>query len=189
MKQWRERATCTIYMVLAAIVVADVFLLAYAIVARHSANMSQLYFRNPLQARASAPFDGYSAAGAKITFDSAPTRGWAVRYASQACPHCRADEQQWNELKSQLLEKGYRIYVIPPSAQDAYPNDASSISGATQLPYVNVEWIKQYRLTGTPTTLLFSGSGKMFWSHLGEISKSDRVSALIAVTWNNIGGR
>jgi hypothetical protein len=186
MRDWREQAKHAAYLVLSMIVVADVALFAGAIVARHATNMSPLYFSSSSYALVSAPVDGYSAASTKIAVGFAPTRGWAVRYASQTCEYCRADEPQWSRLKSRLLENGYRIYVIPPNAQGAYPEGASAIFGTTQIPYVSVGWIKQYRLVGTPTTLLFNGSGKMIWAHLGEISRFDQESASVALEWNKI---
>jgi thioredoxin-related protein len=83
-------------------------------------------------------------------------------------------------LKSQLVKKGYRIYRIPPTWDESYSNSAPEVASETQISYVDVSWMKWYRLTSTPTTLLFDGHGKLIWSHIGTMDKDDQKSAMQA---------
>ena len=184
MKAWGERIKFGLYIAVGVMSVVNVSLYLYLTILRHSVEASQLFLCDPTHEKPEAPNDGYSATGERVVFPSGSVRGVAIRYAWPGCPYCRADEQRWNTLKSQLVAKGYRIYVIPPAADDAYPIGSPEIADSTQITYVNVGWIKKYRLSATPTTLLLNCRTKIIWTHAGAMTEADQKSALQAVDWN-----
>jgi hypothetical protein len=162
------------------LVVADVALFSYVAVARGSSRLSASLFRDPPDAGSGFPPSGYSAAGNKVAPPAASENGWAIRYASPHCEHCRADEARWSGLKTQLIKKGYHIYEIPPTSADSYPANAPELAGETQISFVDVGWMKRYRPMSTPTILLFNGHGRVIWTHVGEMNQDDDKSALQA---------
>jgi hypothetical protein len=173
-----------IYALLTVIAATDVVLFAYVNVARYSGMVSEAFFRDPSDMRANVPPSGYSAAGEKAPLPSLSESGWAVRYATPQCGYCRSDEAQWSMLKSKLIKKGYRIYEVPPDSVASYFDSAPELANETQISYVEVGWMKRYRFTATPTTLLFDGRGKLIWSHMGIMNKDDQKSALRAWFFN-----
>ena len=182
-----KRSVRLIYPLLAMLTVADAALFVYVTVTRHSLALSPAVFlRNPADSLPSAPPRGYSAQGIEAASPSPAGQGWAVRYTTPACPASHADEKQWGSLKAQLLSRGYRIYTIPPNTD--LPAHARPSTDETQLMFVDVGWMRRYRLPGTPTLLLFNGRGQLIWTHAGTISHDDAKSALSAVFWNNEKG-
>ena len=169
-----------IYILLIALAITDVGFLIYVTHLRRSVETSGMYLHNQDHSEPNMPPEGYSADGMVVNSSTGMTKGWIVRYASQACKVCATDRVQWRNLRSALLEKGYRVYVILPTAGDAYPNGSSDIENSTQILYPSIEWIKRYRLTATPTTLLFNSRGEMIWSHLGKISQEDQKAAVLS---------
>lgn len=180
-KEWFVRGT---YILLAIVAVTDVALFASVTAARYSIRVSKVFSRSSLAEGAGLSPGGYSASGNKVSVSTAREKGWAVRYASSKCEYCRADEARWSNLKLQLLNKGYRIVEIPPDLSESFSDGAPELTGETQIPFVDVDWMKRYRLTMTPTTLLFNGHGKVIWTQDGVMSEADQKSAAQAAFWN-----
>ena len=76
---------------------------------------------------------------------------------------------------------GYRVIVVVPTARDEYPNNTETPIGAQQESYINMEWIKQFRLTMTPTLLIFDPHQGLIWSHQGMLEPSDQTAAIRAI--------
>jgi hypothetical protein len=165
------------FVLLAIVTIADITLLAYVKAAIHSERKSGAVFRDNLGGSPTYPPGGYSAAGERISPSGPAGRGWVVRYASPSCEFCRADEAQWSILKSQLIAKGYQIYALSPSLHDAYSDRATELAGETQIPFVDVDWIKNARFRGTPITLLLDARGRVIWTHTGTLEIDDQKAA------------
>jgi hypothetical protein len=130
--------------------------------------------------------DGYTSKGARIGVATQAKSGWVVRYAAKGCEFCRADELRWGPLSARLQELGYKIVVVVPTSKDEYPNNTQTPVGAAQEVYVNMEWIKAFKLTKTPTLMIFNSDQRLMWSHQGELEQSDSASAIHAVeSWRD----
>jgi hypothetical protein len=141
-----------------------------------STSDSKYHFPN-LSSGGSSPV-GYDAEGMPARLDLHQHSGWAVRFASPHCHYSQQDEPTWRRLSSELNRRGVPIYIIVPTQTDAYPKDYTSTIGAVQLSYVDMEWLRRFRLTGTPTVLLFNREGGLVWSHRGLLHEKDASVAL-----------
>jgi len=103
---------------------------------------------------------------------------WAIRYASPKCHFSEEDEKRWSKLASQLRIKGYQIITLVPDGERSYSVGAQSLGPSLQEVYVDLGWLKHFRLSGTPTLLIFEGSHGLIWSHQGELSIFDPINAL-----------
>ena len=175
----------TLYSVLGLLTAFDCLLLVYMFfVSHHVGAVPSVYFREPDRPLPTVGLAGYTSTGVRLLPHARAGKGWAVRYGSSKCEFCRVDEAGWKNLKSQLVAKGYHIYDVFPDAQDIYAGVPIEQPSETQLSFVNVAWMKQYRLTGTPTTLLFDGHGSLIWAHAGVMSEDDQRLGLQAAEDN-----
>jgi hypothetical protein len=163
------------------VVVDGAMILRYrTAIAAHSAQDSALLYRSPGE-RGLIPFpDGYTAKGEKINIVLHSQAGWAVRYAAKGCLYCRNDKQ-WGVLSNELQRRGYQVIVVTSSAREAYPEGDLVPRGAAQEAFVRMEWIKRFRLVGTPTLLIFGPDQRLIWSHQGMLSADDQQSAVRAI--------
>jgi hypothetical protein len=53
--------------------------------------------------------------------------------------------------------------------------------GSPQAVFVPMSWIKKFRLTFTPTFVVFGPSGRLLWTHQGTLAPDDMEAALEAV--------
>jgi hypothetical protein len=134
------------------------------------------------------PPDGYTSKGMRVGIASGKQSGWVVRYSAKGCEFSRKDDLLWNKLESKIRDMGFQVIVTVPSAKDEYPNDSEALGGALQETYVNIAWIKQFRLRVTPTLLIFDFTGRLIWSHQGMLGPNDPKSALRAIK-SSRGGR
>lgn len=104
-------------------------------------------------------------------------RGWVVRFASSRCSYCKVDEARWTKLSKDLKERGYQTLVITPTVGDLYSSDHLTPADALQGPFVQIDWIRKFKLIGTPTLLIFGSDGKLIWSHAGTLGSFDEDSA------------
>jgi hypothetical protein len=123
------------------------------------------------------PPDGFTAKGVRVGIVPGRRAGWAVRYAANRCVYCRRDNTTWNRLAAELQRLGYQVIDVVPSAKDHYPNDAAP-RGAPQEAYVSVKWIRRFRLTVTPTLLIFGPDQRLIWSRQGMLYPADPKSAV-----------
>jgi len=107
--------------------------------------------------------------------------GWAIRYASVSCPYCRKDNVQWELLGTKLKAAGYQLVVMVPALKDAYLEGAVVPTGTLQEVFVELGWIRHFRLSATPTLLLFDRKAGLIWGHEGTLSADDVASAVRTV--------
>jgi hypothetical protein len=176
--------SATIVTLLAVVAIADVVIYGYVISLRQSVGDSRFFYRGISDTATNARPGGYNLSNVRLTVNSNAQTGWAVRYASRFCKFCQKDEPKWQSLKSHLASNSYLIFTIPVTAAESYPEHASALSGTSQISYVDVEWIKRYRLSATPTTLIFNRSGKIIWTHAGTMTDDDEKSAIHAIDVN-----
>jgi hypothetical protein len=124
--------------------------------------------------------EGYQGNGEKISIAMGTAPGVVIRYASNACPHCRNDEPRWLELAKQLRAKHCIVLTLPTASQDAYPSTSPALAGGNQLTYVDTSWVRPLKLRGTPTVIIFSRNRGPIWGHEGELNEDDVRSALQA---------
>lgn len=176
-----HQVTWGIFSVLALLILLDGILLLYVrTVANASQDPNLLYRYTEDHVPVSQP-DGYTARDVKIDAAASKKSGWAVRYAARECKFCQRDEALWNRLASELQRMGYVITVVVPSGRDAYPDDRLTPKGAQQEVYVNLAWIEHFRLTVTPTVLVFDSERGLIWAHQGMLDQADPESALRAI--------
>src|SRR5690348_13550984 len=119
---------------------------------------------------------GFSPTGTDPSLIS-PIHGWAVRYASRTCPYCSRDTQ-WKELAPLLEAHGYPIVVLLPQVGDAISDKDMVPSDASQIALVDMNWIKRFRLSVTPSLLIFSRDGRLIWSRQGMLLPDDPESVM-----------
>jgi len=146
----------------------------------HARQDPNAFLRLPIACQQCGPPASPNGAGDPVSVGFAS--GWAVRYVAKNCPFCRQDEPRWQMLKTQMEGLGYRVYIIPPMSSDA-PEESSSGTGPLekQLRLVPIDWIKHYRLTKTPTVLVFDPGGRLIWGHEGTLKSGDPDTALQAI--------
>lgn len=122
--------------------------------------------------------DGFTPEGLKISQDesSVPASGWVVRYASKGCVYCMLDFE-WEWLVPQLEQRNYRSIVLLPKEEDRFDEDRIVPRTAQQMAFVKMDWLKQFRFTGTPTVIIFDNKGHVLWSHYGILKEADYKSA------------
>jgi hypothetical protein len=129
---------------------------------------------------APAPY-GYTTAGEALDIIHPDGQtGWAIRYAAKGCEYCRSDFR-WGPLASQLENLNYQVVVLLPSAKDAFSEDTLVPQGALQEAYPSMDWIKRFRLTVTPTLLIFGPDRQLIWHRQGMLSPTDSQSVLRAI--------
>jgi hypothetical protein len=122
---------------------------------------------------------GFDRSGARVDIPPRVT-GLAIRYASSRCPYCRGDKE-WHDLAARLRKRGLFVILLLPAARDEFKREAVVPDGAPQEAYVSIGWIKRYRLTATPTLLLFDEGRRLIWHREGQLRIADTHAALQAV--------
>ncbi len=181
-----NRVKIVLYAILALLICVDIGLSGYIFLENHNRTvMLADYFRNGLEAKSTNQPVGYSSTGMRLNVVPGTGKGWVVRYASTKCEFCRADEAQWSALKSLVINAGYHIYYISPDGMNSYMDRPAEQPTETQISFVDIDWMKRYRLTGTPTTLLFNNCGNLIWAHTGTMSAVDQQDVSRALTEAN----
>jgi len=129
--------------------------------------------------------EGFTPAKTKVSWgESLPApSGWVVRYASSGCIYCMLDFE-WERLVSQLELHNYRTILILPKETDQFDEDRIIPENAQQMAYVRIDWVKQFRFTGTPTLVIFNNNGRVLWHNRGMLNEADYKSAKKAVLRN-----
>jgi hypothetical protein len=126
------------------------------------------------------PPNGFRRDGTRIDL-SVGRKGWAIRYAGEGCSFCVKDIQ-WDVLAQKLQDMGIELIVLLPSPQNELPKTHLVPEGIQQEAYVDMEWIKHFSLTITPTLLLFDNHQRLIWQRQGMLDSSDVSSAVKAVS-------
>ena len=122
---------------------------------------------------------GFAQGGAPLDFANSGS-GFAVRFASDKCPFSRGDEQ-WKALAPMLQVRGIPITALLPSAEQAFPTFSMVPFGAPQAAYISIDWMKRYRLSLTPTLLIFDADRRLVWHREGALTPVDVKAAVRAI--------
>lgn len=130
--------------------------------------------------------DGFAPEKTKITWDESQSTpsGWAVRYARNGCDFCTSD-LEWKRLAEQLERHNYRTIILLPTEAGKVDEDEMFSESAKQMAFIKMEWVKQFRFTGTPTTVIFDNDGRVLWRQFGKLSEADYKSAEKAILKHN----
>jgi hypothetical protein len=181
-----ERIKHLMYLSLTLLMAINGILYAYARmhIDKLARDTSYIYHPKDVTSPYSPPV-GFTFDGKKVDSTTAGAPGWLVRYASKDCKFCQKDEAVWVHMAAHFQRSGYKIIVIEPTAKEHYAKDAFALKNGQSEEYVNLEWIKQFTLSVTPTVLVFTSNKGLVWSHQGALRDVDPDSALRAVTSAN----
>lgn len=106
----------------------------------------------------------------------------AVRYEQKDCAFCRDDNRgKWGQLAPELQRLGCPTVIVLPSRHAAFLYGLVVPRGAPQEAFVKMDWIRHFRLSAVPTTLITGPRQHLVWYHEGELSTMDVRAALTAV--------
>jgi len=129
--------------------------------------------------------DGISPMKTNVAWDdsfSSPS-GWVVRYASRGCIYCNLD-YEWENLIPIFERYHYRTILLLPKESDQFDENQIQSIYIKQMAYAKVDWIKQFRFTGTPTVIIFDNNGRVLWHRSGMLKETDYKSAEKAIVKN-----
>ena len=134
--------------------------------------------------------DGFTPEKEKITWDeSLPSpSGWVVRYASKGCAYC-AQDTEWDRLVPLLDRHNYRTLLFLPKESDQFDEDGMLSRDLRQMAFVKMDWIKQFRFTGTPTVVVFDKTGRVLWGRVGKLNEADYDSVERVIVRNAQSGK
>jgi len=150
------------------------------------AQSSESIYRLREEHSAISPPDGFTVTGAREIPKWLPPSGWAVRYASNNCGYCKQDEARWTRMATELRRLNFQIVTVVPESRDAYPANAEALKQTDQIVFVDIGWLKNFRLDKTPTLLIFDPRHGLIWSHRGVLETEDQGSAMRTIKkWAN----
>jgi hypothetical protein len=179
MARWIERVVPTV-LVLVILVDGALTLRAVQLQGSVRAVVTDALRRSGAEDGRSIPLDGFDASGRWLDARWMSPSGWAVRYAGRSCPYC-AQDAGWARLAAELQRRDYPVTILLPRAAERFPADLVLPNDAPQVAFAPMEWLKQFRLTMTPSLLLFSGRGDLIWHRQGVLGPWDVQSALQAI--------
>lgn len=163
----------------AAIVMNAVLIVRTRYLAAHPPAQVSLY-RAGLAVTPSLPSATFGSNGQRLEdIRSRAEHGWAVRYVSKDCGYCETDVHG-KRLISELEELGMPVAILVPRAGEEVA-DGMFAAASPQMTFVPVGWIKQLRLTVTPTLMIFDGKGALVWHHQGTLQPDDVTEAMSLV--------
>ena len=129
--------------------------------------------------------DGFTPEKTKVLQDesSSALSGWVVRYASRGCIFCNLD-YEWERLVPVLERNNYRTILLLPNETDQFAESRVLPESAEQMAYVKMDWIKQFRFTGTPTLVIFNNKGRVLWHRTGMLQDVDYESIVKTIENN-----
>jgi len=157
-------------------IVLDVVLLVRVSAANRRVQSIDTVLRSAAKNEVIPKPEGFARDGTRLNISDSG-KGWAIRYAEVGCKYCASDAQ-WKLLASKLQEAGFEIIVLLPSPKGEYPQDGLVPKGIQQAAFMNVEWIKHFRLSVTPTILLFDNRQRLLWQRQGVLDSQDVASAV-----------
>jgi len=122
--------------------------------------------------------DGFTPGKTKVSWNDSllASSGWVVRYASKGCIYCVQDTE-WERLVPQLERLNYRTILLLPREADQFDEDQIISQAVRQMAFVKMDWIKQFRFSGTPTIVVFDNNGRVLWHRTGMLQEADYESA------------
>jgi len=101
----------------------------------------------------------------------------AVRYEDASCGFCEQDDQHgWAALAASLQAARCTFRLVLAEPANGKMRHATP-AAVPQLTLVQMGWLAQFRLTVTPTTLLFDRDGQLLWAHEGALGSVNIASA------------
>jgi hypothetical protein len=85
-------------------------------------------------------------------------------------------------LAQELKDMGIEPIVLLPNPQDEFLKRHLVPEGIPQEAFVDVEWIKHFSLSITPTLLIFDNHQRLIWQRQGMLDSADTSSAVKAVS-------
>ncbi len=179
MWRWMEWIVAAL---LGVVIVSDAILILYA---RSLANNTHSLAVDPLCRpglgnEPGIPFEGYTASAERLKCLSRFQGIWAVRYTSKSCGYCALD-LEWDQLALQMESAGWPVIILVPKAAEEIAKEGVIPKGSPQAVYVSMEWTKRFRLTMTPSVLIFNSKGKLIWHRQGMLASPDVESAIQAI--------
>jgi hypothetical protein len=173
-----------LFLTFASLIVTDAALL----VVRHEAKKALLvqdprsFFKTGSVNRSLQVPSGFADNGTRLKQDaSLHSPGLVVRYASRNCHWCQQDQPFWNVLAQEALQKHYKVLIVTPNAGTEYPEDQVRPSHTEQITFVDVKWLADLRLRGTPTTLIAGPHNELLWGHEGALTAEDVNAATATI--------
>jgi len=177
MNRWFHRTVLTILAVLA-LVDAGLELRILSAQRAHRPIVSLL--RQQTTADSGSQLMAFDSRGVRLSGSRRPEAASVVRYASSRCHFCREDVY-WSKLALELERRSVPIIIVLPGSSAEFPPGDLMPSTAQQAAFVSVEWTRRFRLTFTPTLLVFDSHGQLVWWHEGTLAAADVTSVLSAV--------
>ena len=157
---------------------AILFFTLHAALARvGQAKFAESYNSTSRIVTSSPPPSGYDVGANLVTLHGGKNGNWAVRYTSDGCHFCDLDEASWRELENLLLSSNFEVATVVPSIGDASEKQARQSPEVPQYVLLNLDWLKTFRLSKTPTVIIFRQGKGVVWRHVGTLSKSDLAYA------------
>jgi len=106
--------------------------------------------------------DGLAPTGTKVSWDESSQKpsGWVVRFVSSGCIYCKMDFE-WEKLVPLFERYNYRTILLLPRETDQFDEDQIFPETARKMAFVKMDWIKQFRFSGTPTIVVFDNKGRV----------------------------
>jgi hypothetical protein len=119
---------------------------------------------------------GLTVDGAPLPSDG-PPGPLVVRYAAKGCPYSHSDEV-WTSFAEEMRSRGAKVAVLLSAAKQAFDGETLVPSGIPQAAFVSLEWMSRFRLSSTPTVLLFDAGGALVWAEEGTL-RSDSIERAV----------
>ena len=104
-----------------------------------------------------------------------------VRYVTANCIHCSRERPLWDRLASAAVAEQCAVAGIVPEAKGVLTDSAFGIGAKNQLVFLPMDWVAGTPPARTPTTMIFDGTGRLAWQHVGELTEQSLGVALTAL--------
>lgn len=104
------------------------------------------------------------------------TKGWVVRYFSTQCSYCMSDDVG-TRLAKDLHASGFPVTILAPSPSEVIADESVVAEGMARLSFISMDWIRQVRLNGTPSLLIFDFADRLIWFHQGRMNEATAAAA------------
>lgn len=98
-----------------------------------------------------------------------------VRYTSERCPYCRADERSLKEAEAMAIRAGCKVWLISPTVLEAPQLSGLDVFNPhlAVVAFPSVDFSRSINLQLTPTTFLADGQWRLLWVKQGMLEPAD----------------